>query len=66
MELITALFVCAYSYILCECILNAVRITAQCIESTINNEREDTNNTENNLDKNINDNEKTNRDLEKD
>lgn len=63
MELITALFVCAYSYILCECILSAVRITAQCIEKE---NTDATDHTENNLDTNINDNEKTNRDLEKD
>ncbi|MDO4980381.1 MAG: hypothetical protein Q4E58_05670 [Prevotellaceae bacterium] len=62
MELITALFVCAYSYILCECILSAVRITAQCMEK----EDTDADNTENNLDKNNKDNENTNRDLEKD
>ena len=63
MELITALFVCAYSYILCECILNAVRITAQFMEKE---NTDATDNTENNLDKKNNDNEKRNRDLEKD
>lgn len=48
MELITALFVCAYTYILCECILSAVRITAQFMEKESTDAAD---NTENNLDK---------------